>query len=55
MVETVIIIIITAADPYQDLMLSMWDLINSSQKSYTIRYVQQLSHFTDEEMEVESD
>lgn len=55
MVETVIITIITAAEPYQDLMLSMWDLINSSQKSHTIRYVQQLSHFTDEEMEVESD
>lgn len=51
-VVTVVIIPLTlVANTYQALMLYIYDLLYSSQKSYTVRYVPELSLFTDEEME----
>lgn len=47
----IIIIIIAVANIYPALTLYMHNLIYSLQKSYTIRYIQLLSHFTDEETE----
>lgn len=49
--NSIIVVIISAASIYLALMLYMSSLIYYSQKSYTIRYVQLLFHFTDEETE----
>lgn len=45
----IITIIISAANIYLALMLYMSNLIYCSQKSYTVRYAQLISHFADEE------